>query len=93
MKFYSYTSPRDHIDNQNRPSQPFVDTSSFREYILALERDDNPSSKNRDGQSQCNILGKASERSAALRVNLNHVHTEDGLLKNGINKLSWWSNQ
>ena len=61
--------------------------------MLALERDDNPSSNNRHGQSQCNILIEVSDRIAVLRVDLNHVHTKDGLFKIELIIIkSWRSN-
>jgi hypothetical protein len=40
--------------------QSLPEACSGREYILALERDDDPSSKNGEGERQCKVMGNGS---------------------------------
>jgi hypothetical protein len=43
---------REHRYKEDGPCQSLQKAGSFREYILALERDDDPSSKKCEGHSQ-----------------------------------------
>lgn len=46
--------------------------------MLALDRDDDPSSNEREGDSQCNVF---PETSVGGRGYLAHVHAKDTLIK------------
>ena len=53
--------PRDHVvEEEEGPCQSLPEACSGREYILARERDDDPSSKNGEGECQCKVIGNGS---------------------------------
>ena len=71
-------------ENSEGPCQSLQKAGSWREYILALERDDqDPSSNKREGDSQCKILPK---RSIGERHYFAHVHAKNTLIKILIGK-------
>ena len=58
-------------------SLPKAGSFKFREHILALERNDDPSSNKREGDGQCKVFPKGTIRGWCY---LAHVHAKDTLI-------------
>ena len=72
--FFRFASPGHHRgDKEDRPSQPLDKAGSSREYILALERHNDPNRYNREGHRYPNILANGILSSV---VYLDPVHAK-----------------
>ena len=58
------------MEEEEEQCQSLPELCSGREYILALERDDDPSSKNGERERQCKVMGRVNElsRTAAKTI-------------------------
>ena len=76
-------------DKEDRPTQSLEKAGPWRVYILDPERNDDPNSSKREGESYCNVLEYVGMRPFNdWRVYLNHVHAKDALNKDRISKKS-----
>jgi hypothetical protein len=71
------------VEEEEGPCQSLPEACSG-EHILALERDDDPSSKNGEGERQCKVMGNSSTGTGGYLV---HVHAKDTLTILIIKKL------